>query len=160
MKYIRSICIQHQDLFKLPYFLIMKKNLITQLSVLLLSVFVLVACSSKQKGDVSDDPKYADIANNIFFTKAPTYYYEYTQQKAGGKTGNFLSSQNGMPTAKLIAEIPVRSHVHISKVLEVPQEDGSVKVMVTGKVFPNPQSSGEEYMAILEDIKPALDLNK
>lgn len=135
----------------------MKKNLM-KLMWVVLAVFVLAACSSEQKGEVTKDPKYADIANQIFFTNVKMYYYEYAQKKPGGKTGHFLSTQAGMPTSKLLMEVPVGAHVHISKVLEVPQEDGSVKVMVTGKVFPEPKSSGEEYMAILEDIKPGLKM--
>ena len=137
----------------------MNRFFLTMLALFCSSIFF-IGCNSGQKGEVTKDPRYADIANNIFFTKQPTYYYHYKQQRPDGKEGYFLSSQAQMPSAELIKEIPVRAHVHISKVFEIPQEDGSVQVMIEGKVFPDTQSSGEEYKALYEDIKPSLELEK
>ncbi|WP_313189962.1 hypothetical protein [Sphingobacterium sp.] len=133
----------------------MKKNF--SWIAIVLSVLIFSACTG-QKGDMTKDPKYADIANNIFITKEPLYYYHYTHSD-GGKSGYFLSAENSMPNAELKSEIPVGGHVKISKVLEVPQQDGNVQVMVQGEVI-NAGQAGMEYMAIYEDIKPALRINE
>ena len=130
----------------------MKKNI---LSILLISCVIFMACTSTQKGDVSKDPKYADIANQIFITKSPLYYYHYTHSD-GSKSGYFLSTDAAVPNAELKAEIPIGGHVKVSQVLEVPNQNGSVNVMVKGEVFSDPTGSGMEYMATYEEIKPAL----
>lgn len=63
-----------------------------------------------------------------------------------------------MPNAELKSEIPVGGHVKISKVLEVPQQDGNIQVMIQGEVI-NAGQAGLEYMAIYEDIKPTLKMD-
>jgi len=133
----------------------MKKHF--NLILLFLGIVLISACSG-EKGDVSKDPKYADIANNIFITQQPLFYYNYTHSE-GGKSGYFLSAETNMPNAELKAEIPVGSHVKVSKVIEVPQKDGSVQVMLKGDVF-GPSREALKYMAMYEDIKPALKTNQ
>ena len=133
----------------------MKRRICSVLCFLVVSVLVNLACSSTQKGDVSKDPKYADIVNQIFVTKSPLYYYHYTHSD-GGKSGYFLSANPELSTADLKAEIPVGGHVKISQVLEVPVEGGSVNIMVKGEAFADPTAAPMEYMATYEDIKPAI----
>ena len=133
----------------------MMKNKLNLL-VLLFSILITAACTG-QKGDMTKDPKYADIANNIFLTKSQTYYYHYTHSD-GGKSGNFLSAESEMPNAELKAEFPAGSHVKISQVIEVPQKDGSFKVMVKGKVFSDNGKEEMDYMAMYDDLKSALQL--
>ncbi|MGO1521816.1 MAG: hypothetical protein ACTHWQ_09815 [Sphingobacterium sp.] len=132
----------------------MKKNI---LSLLLISctLFVFIGCTSTQEGDVSKDPKYADIVNQIFITKSPLYYYHYTHSD-DKQSGYVLSTDAAISNAELKAEIPIGGHVKINQVLEVPSQNGSVNIMVKGEAFTEPRGAGMEYIATYEEIKPAL----
>ncbi len=133
------------------------KYKLSNLFLLIIGFFIVTSCS-ENKGDVTKDPKYAGIANSIFITQAPLYYYHYTHSD-GHKSGYFLSSQSGVPNAELKAEIPVGGHVKISKVYEVPQKNGEVQVTVKGEVFSSPTGEALEYMATYEDIQSSLRQN-
>ncbi|MGM1429914.1 hypothetical protein [Sphingobacterium lactis] len=128
-----------------------------QIYVVMLFVSLFFIGCMGEKGDVTKDPKYAHIANNIFKTVKPVYYYRYTHSD-GSKTGYFLSTEANMPNGELKSELPIGGFVKIAKVLEVPQKDGSVKVMVKGDAFTDFSAQTMEYMALFEDIKPALEI--
>ncbi|MCT1532845.1 MULTISPECIES: hypothetical protein [Sphingobacterium] len=125
-----------------------------KLIAIVFGLFMIASCTG-QKGDMTKDPKYADIANNIFITNGPLFYYHYTHSD-GGKSGYFLSRESSVPNAELKAEIPAGSHVKISKVFEVPNKEGGVKAMVEGDVIPDGSKEGFKYMAVYNDIEPAL----
>lgn len=119
------------------------------------SVFILASCGGSNGNDVSHDPKYADIYNQIFNATQPLYYYHYTHSE-GSKSGYFLSAQPEMPTAKLEEELPTGSRVIVHKVLEIPTESGGVNITVQGKAFPHELHEGLEFLATWEDVKVGL----
>lgn len=131
------------------------QRIILNMLIFASSTFLLIACSGSNGNDVSKDPKYADIYNQIFNATQPIYYYHYTHSD-GGKSGYFLSSQSEMPTANLQEELPTGSRVIVHKVLEIPTESGVPNIMIQGKAFPTELHDGLEFMATWEDIKQAL----
>ncbi|MDO5615532.1 MAG: hypothetical protein Q4G16_05035 [Cruoricaptor ignavus] len=132
------------------------KNKISNLILAFSTLLFLFSCSGPKGKDVSKDPKYADVYNGFFVPTQTLYYYDYTHSR-GDKSGYVLSKFTDVERAKLIEEIPVsETKVIIHKVLEIEGKDGTVNVIVKGKVFPNFKHEGHSFMASWEDIKTAL----
>lgn len=126
-------------------------------SAFLFGVSLLFSCTGSPGKNVSNDPEYADVYNNYFRASQPLYYYHYTHSD-GSKSGYFLSALANPPSrrAKKEQNISEGAKVLVTKVFETPADSGKVNVMVQGKVFPSDLGEGLEYLAIWNDIKPAL----
>lgn len=117
----------------------MKNRILKPITIIVFIIFgtLLNGCGNSNLKDISEDPEYAHLSNNIFFTNQPLYYYQY--DKDGGiTTDHFLSLHPNDSNGTKIQEIPKGSHIKVSKVYEITLKDGNTLTWITGEVFPSP----------------------
>lgn len=129
----------------------MKKSL-KIIAILIFCGMMPVSCGNSNTKDVSGEPEYAELANNIFFTNQPLYYYKYTDG-SGIKTGYFLSPDPAASGGEKVEDIPKGSHIKISKVYEVTGDSDGKTIWITGEIIPTP-TTALEYEMVLDRDKP------
>src|SRR5690606_652311 len=121
----------------------------TTIIVLVFLGVLLNACGNSNLKDVSNEPEFEHLANNIFFTNQPLYYYQYT--KDGGVTTNhFLSLHPDDSNGTIVQDIPKGSHIKVSKVYKLTLDDGNLLTWITGEVFPSPNQPLTYETALIE----------
>ncbi|MBC9798264.1 hypothetical protein [Sinomicrobium weinanense] len=135
----------------------MKKSL-KIIAILAFCGTILVSCGNSNAKDVSGEPEYVELANNIFFTNQPLYYYKYTDGN-GVQTDYFLSSDPSAPGGERVEDIPKGSHIKVSKVYEVTGDDGNKTIRITGEVFPAP-TTPLEYETVWTKDNPVFESRK
>ncbi|WP_417359342.1 hypothetical protein [Galbibacter sp.] len=107
------------------------------------------SCGNSNLKDVSDEPEFKGMSNNIFFTNQPMYYYKYNNE-GGVITDHFLSLQHDDSNGTKIQDIPKGSHIKVSKVYKLALKDGDTLIWITGEVFPSPNVSLPYETALIE----------
>lgn len=110
---------------------------------------LLHACGNNNLKDVSADPEFAHLSNNLFFTNQPLYYYQYTKD-GGVTTDHFLSLHPNDSNGTKLQDIPEGSHIRVSKVYELTLENGNTLIWITGEVFPSPNQPLIYETALIE----------